>query len=404
MKRIILLLLLVFSSNLFSQWKQINGGILGENIYAFRLIGDRLFAGTQANLVWSPNFGVNWYIDSSQNYFGVFSFEKMGDIYFCINGNDQKVGKTSDFGKIWEDTKYLKTNGGMIYATVTLKDRIYVAELNKGIQYSSDFGDTWIFAGSKMVSSKIIYSMETMEDTIYVGGQGGLFRTNDLGITWENVGFNHDQINVVKVYEKKIYIATWSNGLQVSEDFGKTWNKLEIDPTIKNIRSIAFTKNPKNDSTVIFIGTQGNYPEGFSTAGIYMSLDMGKTWLKRSDGFIMMKMFQPTTTTFYFVDKYVFVGVYKGGMYRAVLKDLIAGTAVNEKVTDSDFCLFPNPTSEKLIISNIPEGALNFEIFDNLGHKVSSGLMDGEIDVSKLTPGIYFIKIGTQPPLKFVKI
>ncbi|OGU60420.1 MAG: hypothetical protein A2X64_05890 [Ignavibacteria bacterium GWF2_33_9] len=76
--------------------------------------------------------------------------------------------------------------------------------------------------------------------------------------------------------------------------------------------------------------------------------------------------------------------------------------------------IYPNPTSDKLTISKIPEGVVSYEIFDIFGNRVlstPSSLRDAtpqegnwEIDVSKLSPGIYFIKIGTQPPLKFVKI
>lgn len=78
------------------------------------------------------------------------------------------------------------------------------------------------------------------------------------------------------------------------------------------------------------------------------------------------------------------------------------------------FTFFPNPTSVKLTLSNIPDGAMSFEIFDIFGVIVlstPSSLSDAtpqegnyEIDVSGLTSGIYFLKLNNQQPVKFIKL
>ena len=420
MKKFIIIILFLLTSKAFSQWEMLNYSIVPPYTYSFQLIGDRLFAGTIYNLLWSDDLGDSWHIDESKNYFGVFSFAQIDDIYFCISNTEQVVAYTTDFGVTWSNSIYEGKAGGYINVAKVFKDRLFVIELYKGIQYTSDLGMTWVNVTSEMVTSHNAYSMEIMEDTLFIGGQGGLYRTTDLGLTWENVGFNHDQINEVKVNDKKIYLGTWSNGLQVSEDFGTTWNKIDIDPTITNISSIEFIKNPKNDSTILFIGTEGNYPMGLETAGIYMSLDLGKTWQKRSDGFTYKSFFIPRTTDFYLADKYLFVGSVGGTMYRALLQDLIDGTDVQEFSQTSGALLFPNPATDFITIdlSNVilrvnpwVEGQ-EIRIFDIFGERVLSTPSlratpqkgNFEIDVSILTPGIYFLKLNNQPPVKFIKL
>jgi hypothetical protein len=67
--------------------------------------------------------------------------------------------------------------------------------------------------------------------------------------------------------------------------------------------------------------------------------------------------------------------------------------------------IFPNPVTSSFSISQIHDGALSYEIFDNLGIKVIEGLIEKEIDVSFLPSGIYFLKLNNQAkPLKFMKI
>lgn len=68
------------------------------------------------------------------------------------------------------------------------------------------------------------------------------------------------------------------------------------------------------------------------------------------------------------------------------------------------FTIYPNPVTNKLTISNLSNDKVLFEIFDNLGQRVGRGLLNGDIDVSGLSSGIYFLKLNNQPPVKFIKI
>lgn len=70
--------------------------------------------------------------------------------------------------------------------------------------------------------------------------------------------------------------------------------------------------------------------------------------------------------------------------------------------------LFPNPTTDKLAISQIPDGAVSYEIFDIFGNKVlpleAIHELPLQIDVSSIYPGVYFLKLNNQPPVKFIKL
>lgn len=77
--------------------------------------------------------------------------------------------------------------------------------------------------------------------------------------------------------------------------------------------------------------------------------------------------------------------------------------SVQENYITSRF-LSPNPVFDKLNLYNLPANAMSYEIYDQLGIKVSGGIIANEIDVSTLPAGIYFLKIGNEKPRKFIKV
>lgn len=57
--------------------------------------------------------------------------------------------------------------------------------------------------------------------------------------------------------------------------------------------------------------------------------------------------------------------------------------------------LYPNPAKDKVYLGNATIGT-PFNIFDNTGRNVKSGLINNqleEIDINSLNPGIYYIDI-----------
>jgi hypothetical protein len=67
--------------------------------------------------------------------------------------------------------------------------------------------------------------------------------------------------------------------------------------------------------------------------------------------------------------------------------------------------VYPNPTSEFITISNVPEG-YNYTIYNTVGSVLNSGTDTQSIDVSALNSGLYFIELngnGQKARVSFVK-
>jgi hypothetical protein len=81
-------------------------------------------------------------------------------------------------------------------------------------------------------------------------------------------------------------------------------------------------------------------------------------------------------------------------------KSVSSASSACEKNTLENIILHPNPTTGELIITNHELKITNIEIYDVDGRKLSSNHLitpssHQKIDISHLTPGIYFVKIVT---------
>ena len=86
-------------------------------------------------------------------------------------------------------------------------------------------------------------------------------------------------------------------------------------------------------------------------------------------------------------------------------------TGINETNSEKNISLFPNPATDELIVSSSEFGVKSIEIYNTLGEKVytSAGTSQSTaetINVSKLSSGIYFVRVRTSDGMsagKFVK-
>jgi photosystem II stability/assembly factor-like uncharacterized protein len=128
--------------------------------------------------------------------------------------------------------------------------------------------------------------------TYYMGTTGGgLWKTEDMGITWNNVSdgfFKTGSVGAVAVAESDVnvvYIGMGEHairgvmthhgdGVYKSTDAGKTFKRMGLELT-QHISRIAI--DPKNPD-VVFVAAQGALYSKSKERGIYKSTDGGVTW------------------------------------------------------------------------------------------------------------------------------
>ena len=128
--------------------------------------------------------------------------------------------------------------------------------------------------------------------TFYFGGvAGGLWRTNDAGITWTSLTDKEPfaSIGAIAVSESNpgvIYVGTgesclrgnisYGNGVYKSTDGGKSWTSIGLKDTQHISRIIVNPRNPD----VVFVSALGHAYGPNSDRGVYRSTDGGKNWEK----------------------------------------------------------------------------------------------------------------------------
>lgn len=221
---------------------------------------------------------------------------------------------TPRFDLSWETEGPLNIGGRINCIAVhpTNANIIYIGTPNGGIYKTLDGGNIWtpIFDNQNKLSIGEITINPLNPNVIYVGTGDpnttgytsigdGIYRSNNGGATWENLGLANDRI-VSKIWinpsdTNMIFCSTMGNpfnktsdrGLYKSTNRGGTWSKIfylsdsvgiadfEIHPNNSNI--IYATAWPRLRSSQQFLawGVQ---------AGIYKTTDGGANWTKLTNG------------------------------------------------------------------------------------------------------------------------
>ena len=128
--------------------------------------------------------------------------------------------------------------------------------------------------------------------TYYMGTTGGgLWKTDDLGLTWRNVSdgyFKTGSVGAVAVAESDpnvVYVGMGEHavrgvmthhgdGVYKSTDAGKTWKRIGLELTQHISRIIIDPKNPN----VVLVAAQGALYSHSPQRGVYKSIDGGVSW------------------------------------------------------------------------------------------------------------------------------
>lgn len=128
--------------------------------------------------------------------------------------------------------------------------------------------------------------------TYYMGTTGGgLWKTEDMGITWRNISdgfFKTGSVGAIAVAESDpnvVYVGMGEHavrgvmthhgdGVYKSTDAGKTWKRVGLELSQHISRIVVDPKNPN----IVLVAAQGALYSQSAQRGVYKSIDGGATW------------------------------------------------------------------------------------------------------------------------------
>ena len=152
---------------------------------------------------------------------------------------------------------------------------------------------TWRNIGPWRGGRSVAVTGVTSQPLTYFAGYtgGGLWRTDDAGISWRNVSdgfFKTGSVGAIAVAPSDpnvIYVgmgehavrgqsSTYGDGVYRSTDQGRTWTHVGLAPT----RQISAVRVHPANPDLVYVAAQGERWKGTPDRGIYRSADGGKTW------------------------------------------------------------------------------------------------------------------------------
>jgi len=435
------------SKDFGKNWTWVSNGLIDSAGYngvnCVSLIGDNVYAGTQGDGVYISKDNCNSWneVNNGLNACLINSIYQQGTNLIAA-AFSRGIFISKDNGNSWKMSNLGLTNT-RIWSISGITNKLFAGTEN-GVFMSTNKGDSWNKLDMTIPGTTSLYflCMATDGNNIYTGGYKGMLKSTDNGINWEQTGnssTNNSYVYSIGIKDNNIYAGA-SNGFYISTDIGNNWVKTPNMPR-GNVNSLAFSNN------CIFAAGDG----------IYMSSDNGANWVKTGDtsyyytvkslasnrycifagtksggGGIFLS--DPTGLTWTPVnsglpnnslsiynlminDSIIYAGTFGGGIYKANLHNFAINDVKENSKNSTGYIIFPNPTSDFIEISGIPEinrrvnptvdYAFNIQIFNMLGEliltKENQNTEKQRIDVNGLVSGIYFIKIGTAIK-KFVKI
>ena len=317
----------------------------------------------------------------------------------------------------------------------------YAMRINGELSKSINGGNSW---GNPIVSSNgsgvheagewltpLIMNPSNHNELLI--GKSQVYKTTNGGANWSQLG-NISGITYGKILSmayapsntQVIYVASHKEIFK-TVDGGNTWNQLTVNPPLDILSLTVSSSDPQK----VWI-TQSHYS---SPNRVWQTSDGGSTWFDYSGSLpavpVNCIVYQNGSNDGLFIgtDLGVFYRdagmsdwiLYNNGLPNVIVNDLEisyqntklwAGTfgrglwssglsiGINENELSNSISVYPNPTDGIFTLaSSLPSEKLEIEISNAIGEKVyqvKTNNNNTEIDLSKVSNGIYFVKINSQ--------
>ena len=238
-------------------------------------------------------------------------------------GSDQ-VYRSTDNGSTWTGLG----PAASIYA-------LYIDQTNHhffavtwlgGVQRSMDNGATWQQVNTGLVSFWLMKMSGNASGHLFLVGYNGVYRSTDNGAHWieMNTGImNTHVVALARSNRDYLFAGTDGSGIFRSTDLGQTWDnlsRLDIDPYVSGV-AVTFAAM---ENCHVFQGT---------AQGIYRSTDRGNDWTKLTNG---IPQFDRTTCLYSATTGYLYAGLFERGLFRSS-DDGTSWTRLTNGLDDSTF-------------------------------------------------------------------
>jgi photosystem II stability/assembly factor-like uncharacterized protein len=196
-----------------------------------------------------------------------------GTVYFA---HTHGIHVSHDGGASWHDASAgLRRKYTAALRVDSRRAGVLLAGTEQGIYRSDDGGASWKLAGAAGI--QVLHIEQSTHDPCFWLAStegGGLFASNDCGVSFESngnlgVGRNIYDISFDPSTPSRIAVAGWGIGVAVSEDRGKTWQARNSGLPTANVWSVAFDP-----------AQAGRIYTSVHEDALYVSTDGGKTWRK----------------------------------------------------------------------------------------------------------------------------
>lgn len=217
------------------------------------------------------------------------------------NGTYGRYGYSLDYGKTWtqfpnfpKDDKGNNLLSGRVAVSAEVnKDTgyptVFVMPVKSGGYYSRDMGETWNECEGEpenLVSSRFAwsynFSSDRVEPDVFYGYSGGKFYVStDGGATFDEKISNLPSfwrcfVKAAPYMKGTVWVSLGFDGIYASNDYGTTMTKI---PDVTRAYMFAFGKpaEGRTNPTAFLYGEVNN------ETGIFMSVDMGSSWVRIND-------------------------------------------------------------------------------------------------------------------------
>jgi len=340
------------------------------------------FVYSQANSFrhWLGADGMEGFVDKDNPNI-LLGTSQFGNIYRSTNGGASAQGLNRPEGGNWV-TPYEQdpTDSNVIYFGGS---RVY-----KSLNLGSSWSPISQSFGGDLDEMKLA---PTNNQIIYASRGGTLFKTTDGGATaWVQMTNPGGLINSMAVHPTdpdKIAVAVTSGTkVRLSEDGGATWSTInsgELPPAFASL-AIAWDGNSDNG---LYVGLD---------YGIYYIDDNFSEWQLFNNGIPNVIVNELEVNQ---VDGNIYAGTYGRGLWVSPKYD--SALSVQDFLAESNVALYPNPTNTEVTIALQEAVVADVRVFDMSGKLVifQKDVTIGNthrVNVSALTPGVYFIRLNTE--------